>query len=210
MQLRTQDAARHVTGELRERFRQLPSTMARLVFLSGLRDLNSGAYRAATASMAKDVDIDRVLRSMHEEAFSAWLNYRLAEQKADLDLYLSSVDCGKIRTARIWLHFESYRSLVPASASSTEKQLFVNDLHALLSIAVSSQSAIDVVDDGVESDCSEGCLLTTREVSRWLGVSPRTLRLWAETGEVPAIRVGRQWRFRRGVVREWLRQKTDH
>jgi excisionase family DNA binding protein len=40
-------------------------------------------------------------------------------------------------------------------------------------------------------------LLTTVEIAFVLKVSPRTVCLWAERSEIPALRVGRQWRFRR-------------
>lgn len=48
-------------------------------------------------------------------------------------------------------------------------------------------------------------LLTTAAVARWLGIAPRTVCLWAECQEIPAIKIGRQWRFREGELREWLR-----
>jgi excisionase family DNA binding protein len=47
-------------------------------------------------------------------------------------------------------------------------------------------------------------LLTTAAVAKWLGVATRTLCLWAECREIPAIKIGRQWRFREGDLREWL------
>jgi excisionase family DNA binding protein len=47
-------------------------------------------------------------------------------------------------------------------------------------------------------------LLTTAAVSKWLGVSTRTLCLWAEFQEIPAIKVGRQWRFRQSELANWL------
>ena len=55
-------------------------------------------------------------------------------------------------------------------------------------------------------------LLSTREsfltpaaVAKWLGIAPRTICLWAECKEIPAIKIGRQWRFREGELWEWLR-----
>jgi excisionase family DNA binding protein len=39
-------------------------------------------------------------------------------------------------------------------------------------------------------------LLTTAEVAKLLRISARTVRLWAECSELPALRVGSQWRFR--------------
>ena len=47
-------------------------------------------------------------------------------------------------------------------------------------------------------------LLSTAAVARWLGVATRTVCLWAECREIPAIKVGRQWRFREEELREWL------
>ena len=47
-------------------------------------------------------------------------------------------------------------------------------------------------------------LLTTAAVAKWLGVATRTVCLWAECKEIPAIKIGRQWRFREGELREWL------
>jgi excisionase family DNA binding protein len=50
-------------------------------------------------------------------------------------------------------------------------------------------------------------LLTTEAVSKWLGLSTRTLCLWAECEEIPAIKVGRQWRFRQSEVADWLQSR---
>ena len=47
-------------------------------------------------------------------------------------------------------------------------------------------------------------LLTTAAVAKWLGISTRAVCLWAECGEIPAIKVGRQWRFRQDEVSAWL------
>ena len=50
--------------------------------------------------------------------------------------------------------------------------------------------------------------LTTEEVLTYLKVTPRTIYRLIRTGELPAVRIGRQWRFRRGDLDSWLdRQK---
>jgi excisionase family DNA binding protein len=49
-------------------------------------------------------------------------------------------------------------------------------------------------------------LLTTAAVAKWLGVSTRTICLWAECREIPAVKIGRQWRFREGELSTWLRE----
>jgi excisionase family DNA binding protein len=47
-------------------------------------------------------------------------------------------------------------------------------------------------------------LLTTAAVAKWLGVSTRAVCLWAECSVIPAIKIGRQWRFRQDEVTEWI------
>lgn len=196
-----QNTERLASAMLWEAVRQLPSTMARLVFLSGLRDLNSGAYRAPTASKAESKEVDRFLRSMHEEAFSTWLDYTLEEQKADLDLYLSGLITDKLGVIRTWLNLESYRLIVPASAESMERQLFFSDLELLLYLMANEVPGR--TDEG-QRRAQDGRLLTAKDLSRKLGVSCRTLCLWAERHKMPAVKLGRQRRFSMGAVREWL------
>jgi excisionase family DNA binding protein len=50
-------------------------------------------------------------------------------------------------------------------------------------------------------------LLDTGAVSRWLGVSRRTVCFWAECDEIPGIKVGRAWRFREEDIEGWLEKK---
>lgn len=47
-------------------------------------------------------------------------------------------------------------------------------------------------------------LLSTAAVARWLGVSTRAICLWAECREIPAIKLGRQWRFRHEEIARWI------
>lgn len=47
-------------------------------------------------------------------------------------------------------------------------------------------------------------LLTTRQVQEMLHVDRTTIYRMVEQGRLPAIRVGKQWRFRRPVIDSWL------
>ena len=47
-------------------------------------------------------------------------------------------------------------------------------------------------------------LLTTAAVAKWLGISTRAVCLWAECKTIPAIKIGRQWRFRQDELSQWL------
>ena len=47
-------------------------------------------------------------------------------------------------------------------------------------------------------------LLRTADVAQMLGVAPRTVCLWAECSQLPAVKVGRQWRFEATAIAEYL------
>ena len=46
--------------------------------------------------------------------------------------------------------------------------------------------------------------LTTEEVLEYLQVTQRTVYRLIKAGRIPAVRVGRQWRFRKQDVDRWL------
>jgi excisionase family DNA binding protein len=52
------------------------------------------------------------------------------------------------------------------------------------------------------------CLLNTQQVAKRLCVSTRTVCLWAECGQLPGFKVGRQWRFRRSAIDTWLSDRV--
>ena len=47
-------------------------------------------------------------------------------------------------------------------------------------------------------------LWTTVDVVAYLNVTPRTIYRLIRTGELPAIRIGHQWRIRQSDLDEWL------
>src|SRR5437867_13189545 len=46
--------------------------------------------------------------------------------------------------------------------------------------------------------------LTTEEVLEYLQVNLRTVHRLTKAGKIPAVRVGRQWRFRKRDIDSWL------
>jgi excisionase family DNA binding protein len=125
----------------------------------------------------------------------------LDEQKADLDVYFSSLSCDRATVIQAWVRIEAYRCFVPATASTAERQLYLSNMETLLGLELTEISG--AAPGGVQS-APGMAILTIKEASELLRVPPRTLRLWAELGEVPAIKVGRQWRLRRRDIEEWL------
>lgn len=52
-------------------------------------------------------------------------------------------------------------------------------------------------------------LLTGSVVSKWLRVSAKTLRLWSECNQIPATKVGGEWRYRESELAAWVKSKTN-
>ena len=53
----------------------------------------------------------------------------------------------------------------------------------------------------------EDVFLTTEEVLEYLQVNLRTVYRLIKAGKIPAVRVGRQWRFRKGDIDTWLQNQ---
>jgi excisionase family DNA binding protein len=51
-------------------------------------------------------------------------------------------------------------------------------------------------------------LLTTRDLQELMNVDKSTIYRMAEDGRLPAMKVGRQWRFREDLVLEWLSSRS--
>ena len=55
-------------------------------------------------------------------------------------------------------------------------------------------------------------LLSVEEVASYLGVGPITVYRWCRQGRLPALKVGKVWRIRRGALedRGAMLELTDH
>ena len=47
--------------------------------------------------------------------------------------------------------------------------------------------------------------ISIEELSEYLGISAVTIRSWIRSGkDIPAVRIGRQWRFKKASIDEWI------
>jgi excisionase family DNA binding protein len=51
-------------------------------------------------------------------------------------------------------------------------------------------------------------MLTTEEVAELLKLHPLTVRRLAREGEIPAFKVGRQWRVKKVLLDHWIRERS--
>ncbi len=114
---------------------QIPSLFGRLIYLSGLRNVDSDIYlHHGLASVFGEEEANTAIRKSHEEAFAQWLEFTIEQQKADLEVHVAGLEPERKRVVENWSRLEPYRNLPPASASTVEKTLFLDDLETLLSL----------------------------------------------------------------------------
>ncbi|MDY7040685.1 MAG: response regulator [Chloroflexota bacterium] len=51
-------------------------------------------------------------------------------------------------------------------------------------------------------------IMTIEEVARYLSLHELTVRRLAREGEIPAFKVGRQWRVKKGLLDRWIEQEA--
>ena len=113
----------------------IPAVYGRLVYLSGLRQTNSGRYEHHGLALLFGADeAHHALRSSHVRCFREWTGFSLEEKKADLDLYLASLGPERAEAVRAWNETASWRNLIPASVRGAEKKHFLADVDALMAL----------------------------------------------------------------------------
>ena len=122
---------------------QIPSVFGKMVYLSSLRSPITGKYEHhGLALVFGEDEASRALKKSHVQAFTEWLSFDLEQQKADLDLYLSSVRADKRAIVENWLSVRSYRTFIPASAKTVEKRLYMADIEALIALLKNVHGAV--------------------------------------------------------------------
>lgn len=47
-------------------------------------------------------------------------------------------------------------------------------------------------------------IMTLEEVAKYLKMKPSTIYKWAQEGQIPGTKLGKEWRFRRKILDEWI------
>jgi hypothetical protein len=112
------------------------SSYGRLVYLSGLRDPDTGRYEYFGAGAdSSNTNSSRTLMRLHEGVFQQWVDMSLEQKMADIQLYISGldqVDRGELIDA--WQRLTPYKNLVPATIVGPERRRHFSDIEALLGL----------------------------------------------------------------------------
>ena len=47
-------------------------------------------------------------------------------------------------------------------------------------------------------------ILTLEEVAHYLRLKPQTIYRWAQERRIPAVKLGKEWRFRKSIIDRWV------
>lgn len=61
---------------------------------------------------------------------------------------------------------------------------------------------------GSGSDMNENDMLTIAQVATFLKLHELTVRRLAREGELPAFKIGRQWRIKRDLLEKWISERS--
>jgi excisionase family DNA binding protein len=53
-------------------------------------------------------------------------------------------------------------------------------------------------------------VMTLREASEYLGISPDTLYKYLSENKIPAFKLGNRWRFKKDLLDRWMEKKSEH
>jgi len=52
-------------------------------------------------------------------------------------------------------------------------------------------------------------VMTVREASEYLGISPDTLYKYLSEDRIPAFKLGNRWRFKKDLLDRWMEKKSE-
>jgi hypothetical protein len=112
------------------------SSYGRLVYISGLRDPDTGRYEYFGAEAdSSNTNASRTLMRLHEGIFQDWVDMSLEQKMADIQLYISSLEqVDRAELIDAWQRLTPYKNLVPASIVGPERRRHFSDIEALLGL----------------------------------------------------------------------------
>ena len=52
-------------------------------------------------------------------------------------------------------------------------------------------------------------LMSVREIAEYLNVNISSIYMWSQKGQIPAIKMGTMWRYRRSEIDRWLSERRS-
>lgn len=113
----------------------IPTVFGRLEYLASLRNPRTGRYEHYGLEQRFGAGpANETLQRSHEANFAAWLAAPLNEQKYQIEKYLEDQEEPKETVLETWCRVQPFSTWVPARARTTERNLFLSDLTAVVEV----------------------------------------------------------------------------
>jgi hypothetical protein len=114
---------------------RLPAPLAKLLYLAGLRDYNTGMYHhEGLASRYSDDAACEALAECHRHAFRDLLSSSLEETVQQLESYMHSLGTGPGEFFFTWNSLKPYQIAVPAGTDPLSAEFLSSNLKVALAI----------------------------------------------------------------------------
>ena len=60
-----------------------------------------------------------------------------------------------------------------------------------------------------EANRLDNDIMTLEEVASYLKLKPQTIYTWAQEKKIPAAKLGKEWRFKKSIIDEWILHHID-
>lgn len=127
----------------------IPTRVGRLVYLSSLRDFNTGHYYHAGWTAASSEELaEAALRQSHRNVFYQVVGMRVEELVTELEKFLSSATPDLPGAVSAWQESHAYQILPPLRSDPVDREIFYSSVKAALFVlkqqAASSPPATEV------------------------------------------------------------------
>jgi hypothetical protein len=121
----------------------LPNDLTRLIYLTSIRDYNSGAYLHHVLSRRYGLEIvDKAFHMCHEEVFVRLLAASVEDYVRQIVGYIRFARADQNQFIGIWKVLQAYRAAIPYPTSTSLSEVFFLNVTMALSILESSKHSV--------------------------------------------------------------------
>jgi hypothetical protein len=115
--------------------RSLPNDLSRLIFVSTLRDNNSGHYYHPEVAHRYSAQLaDQAMLDCHARVYGEVLTLSIEQLTEQLDVYISTVPVPRGRLIETWTKLRAYRATIPVNSNAISAEIFFMKLEVALAI----------------------------------------------------------------------------
>ena len=113
----------------------LPNDLTRLIYLTSIRDYNSGFYRHPTLSRQFDASVaHRVFEVWHQQVFARMLANPISKYVEQLEGYIAYSRAERDLFIKSWTLLEAYKAAIPLQVPKRVSEVFFLNVKTALAI----------------------------------------------------------------------------